>query len=373
MTNLESSILNCPWSEKCSGCQHLGIPLSEQLRAKTERLTRALTAAGVSPVNVEVLSVGPSAQRTRLDFTLENGRLGLYARDREGITDLPTCAHLTPELQQWLTEFREHLPALSRASIRLRVGPTGLRGIWIDTANLAIKELLDEETWLRSWPADVVVELGQKRKLVRRDPGQPLKLVDPEYHPWAQSSYRGSTVNLWGSVGDFTQPGLVYNREILRWFESRLRALSPSSVIEFGSGNGNLSYSVLGYSTQLLCCEFDSKLTAGFAHGLKENSRTLGEDLTGRVRVIEGDHQRREFELPAADVIVANPPRSGLQRFAGTAAQAPNVLYMSCYLDSFIEDARVFAQKGLRITELAILDQFPQTDHFEILSRWKKS
>lgn len=354
--------VSCPWFPTCPGCHFIGEAPSIQRERMRTLVESALQAAGVSAPVIEILQPYSVGHRVRLDFALENGRLGLR-RGRE-VVDLPSCAHLTPELAAWLEDVRTNLPPLPRASVRLRVAPSGQRGMWIDAAGVDIKNLLDQQTWLRSWPADVVIELGQRRKTVDRSGSARPKLVDPEFHPWFRTLHGTSEVDLYGSVGGFTQPSLMFNKHIAEWFQRRVKERNPKRVIEFGSGNGNLSFPILAAGADLIACEADENLTKGFRLSLEKQG------LMDRVRFVIGDHQRKRLlEDLSAEIAVVNPPRSGLGQFVDAVSGAPEILYMSCYIESFIRDLKELSDKGYRLHELTVLDQFPQTPHMEILAR----
>lgn len=366
----------CSWFPACSGCDAIGEPLETQLRRKTAHLEGLLRAAGLEDFPTpRAMQPGPAGLRDRLDFSLQDGRLGLFHREKRKIVDLADCAQLSPALADWLRDFRRRLPPVARASIRLRVSPAGQRGMWLDLANLDAKALLDESTWLNSWPADVAVEMGQRRKTVARNPGTRPVLIDPVLRPWFESRWRAETVPLFGTVGGFTQPSLVANRLINAWFQERVLALAPKRILEFGAGQGNLSFAALSGEATLTACEFDRPALEGFQRSLEELA-ARGIDLRPRVKLDAGDFLRRPSEeLRHADLLIANPPRSGLKAFLDPLPQAQelrHLLYMSCHPESFVEDIPRLRQAGFHLERLDLLDQFPQTRHLEILTHWRR-
>jgi 23S rRNA (uracil1939-C5)-methyltransferase len=73
--------------------------------------------------------------------------------------------------------------------------------------------------------------------------------------------------------------------------------------------------------------------------------------------------------------VLADPPRSGLLRFPeildGIAERPRHFVYVSCYPESFATDAARLAALGYRLRTLEIVDQFPQTPHAELVSRFE--
>ncbi len=238
-----TTVVPCSYKDLCSGCQFLGQPYGEQTDFKVRHLKQIFIESSVPlPSPIKVLSGGPAYLRDRLDFSLEDGRLGLYRRDRKEILDIDFCAQLSPALQEWLTEFRHiHWP-FKKGSIRLRVGPKGQKGVWLDFANIDIKALLDEKSILKNLQEKAFVEIGQRRK-VPVWTGSEFKLQDPELHVWFQTWMGEQPLDLYCQVASFTQPSLRANKIICDVISGWIQDFPSSRLIEFGSGIGNLTFS----------------------------------------------------------------------------------------------------------------------------------
>lgn len=371
-----SDPVSCAHQRDCSGCDHLGLPHAEQLALK-ERLFLELLPPGLSHPELRWLAPAPSGLRDRLDFQARDGAFGLFEKNGRRLVEIHSCPQLSPPLARWYAEFRSlPAPLLRRASFRLRVSPRGDRGLWLDLANLDIKELLEERTWLESWlQRDVIIEMGQRRKRVVKKDGA-LKLADPIPHPWFRTRWRDQDVDLYGAVGSFTQPSLVANRAISDWVINNVRRHVPRHIVELGAGQGNLSFPALSGEARLTACENDGLALAGFRRGLDELA-LQGVDLRSRVRIEEGDFLGRSSEvLGDADLLLANPPRAGLGKLLDSiegAASLATILYMSCHPSGLAADAARLQQMGFEMSDCLLLDQFPQTRHLEILSVWTRS
>ncbi|MBX3040837.1 MAG: RNA methyltransferase [Bdellovibrionaceae bacterium] len=366
--------VTCPTEAVCAGCDYLGLTLDAQLSLKKAELAALLSSQSVTFPNISVWSPGTHGLRDRLDFTLEEGRFGLRHKQESRIVDLEECPQLSPALHDWFLEFRQRLPALRKGSIRLRVSPEGQRGLWLDLANIDIKNLMDETTWLNSWSDDVIIEMGQRRKFLRRSANTRPELVDPLFLPWFETRWRDHKVPLYGQVGSFTQPSLVANRWIGEWIQESVEHAKPRRITELGAGQGNLSFPALSGEAHLTVCESDRPALAGFEKTLEVLATEQGIDLRDRVTMEAGDFLRKSSEsLLQADLLIANPPRSGLKAFLEPLSGAQNlsqILYMSCHPESFSEDAPRLQKEGFHLQTLTLLDQFPQTKHYEVLSHW---
>ncbi|XGC79380.1 RNA methyltransferase [Bdellovibrio bacteriovorus] len=318
------------------------------------------------------LSAGASHLRDRLDFTLEEGRLGLFHKAHRAIVDIKECAQLSSALQSWLTEFRQIQFPFKKGSVRLRVGPSGERGVWLDFANIDIKTLLDEKTILQKLMDGAFVEIGQRRKVPYWN-GQEFKLKDPELHPWFQTWVKDQSVHLHCQVASFTQPSLQANKVICDVIGTWIENFNGARVIEFGSGIGNLTIPAAAASKSLLACEIDDLSLQGLQRTLDCLPGELS-DLKDKVKIHRGDFQKKlTQDFSQFDGVLANPPRSGLMNFLNpleqlqTSERPKFFIYMSCFPESMITDMKRLVTCGYEIKELVIVDQFPQTNHYEVL------
>ncbi|WP_413291482.1 RNA methyltransferase [Bdellovibrio sp. HCB337] len=368
--------VDCKYKEKCAGCQYLDLSLKEQHQLKKKHLLDLLNQAQI-PFNgvLELTSPAPAGLRDRVDLVFDRGSLGLYEKNTRQILDIEVCKQLSAPLQSWLTEVRNIKWPIQKGSLRLRVGPQGQRGLWLDFANIDIKNLLEEKAILSGLLEKAHVEIGQRHKVLTKV-GEQLKLTDPEPHIWFQSRIYGKPVDLYCSVGSFTQTGFEANRALTAVIETWLNDVDAQHILEFGSGIGNLSFPALGKSRKLTACEIDRDALAGFEKSVEALSKQSGfENIRDRLQILQGDFQNRNPQnFGTFDTVLVNPPRSGLKDFLkpliAETRKPQHFLYMSCFPESFVEDGKRLQEAGYQLKRLHIVDQFPQTTHYEVLSLW---
>lgn len=369
----KNNIASCQHMDICSGCQYLGMPYSEQIDLKKEQVTRLLALSGLSySQDIRFSSSGFAHQRDRLDFSLEEGKLGLYRKDVREILDIETCIQLSPNLQGWLNEFRQIRWPFKKGSIRLRVGPQGQRGVWLDFANVDIKALFGEKTILQGLQQKAFVEIGQRRK-VPVWTGDEFKLREPELHVWFQTWMNERPVDLYCQVASFTQPSLRANKVICDIINQWIQTFPKSRIIEFGSGIGNLTLPALAVAENLLACEIDELSLQGLQKTLENLPPDL-QYLRHKVQIHRGDFQKKLTEdFSKFDGVLANPPRSGLMNFLkpleslSLNQRPPFFIYMSCFPETMMKDLVRLKEWGYEIKDMCIVDQFPQTSHYEVL------
>ena len=374
--NLDS-VISCPSAGRCSGCLWIGRSHADQLEEKWQGFRRLWLSAGLPEPALERARwriVASSGLRDRVDLIFkregENGRLGLYSLERGRVEPIEQCPQMSPELHAWFEEVRGNPPPIQAGSLRLRVSPSGRRGIWLDFANLDVKKLLESGDWLEWLSARAVVEVGQRRKrLVRRERG--WSLADPELEYWMPTFLGDRPQALYSVIGGFTQVGFRANRAIVEEVMRALPARVEGAWLELGTGNGNLTLPLARAGAGVRACEIDELALAG----LKRSAEEAG--LSDRIV-----SHRLSFHRPspgARDLlegvrgILADPPRSGLLQFpellSGMSREAlpKHFIYLSCLAESFVTDVAALYALGYRLRSLVGIDQFPQTPHAEWL------
>jgi 23S rRNA (uracil1939-C5)-methyltransferase len=375
-------MLACSYSSICSGCDWLHRPLQLQRASKIQNL-REVWEAAVGAENVpallDFLLIAPGGLRDRADLMIDkrsgSTRLGLFDRFQTGIVDLQGCPQMSVGLESWLKDFRKLNFPIERGSVRLRVSPTGLRGAWLDFANVDIKRLLEERTTLDLLRAQAVVEIGQKRKrLVERD--GVLKLADPILEPWFETYTDDETaVALYCAIGSFTQPGFTANRALVRTVREQVRATGAHSAVEFGAGIGNFTLPLASVCDSVHVYEVDELALEGLRRSLD-----LAQ-LTNKVEIHSGNYQvtrKAPPEFRGAELIFVDPPRSGLMKFLDPLEELPlaerprHFVYVSCFAESFAQDSARLLSLGYQPRAATIVDQFPQSRHYEVVCRYER-
>jgi 23S rRNA (uracil1939-C5)-methyltransferase len=76
----------------------------------------------------------------------------------------------------------------------------------------------------------------------------------------------------------------------------------------------------------------------------------------------------RELKRMAFDLVVVDPPRSGLGENTSSSLAAlgvPRITYVSCDPATLSRDLAVLIKSGFRVQQAHLLDLFPQTFHIE--------
>ncbi len=344
-------MFSCEYLDRCGGCRPEGSSLQEKLDS-----VRSVFK------DVRFSHAPESRVRDRADLVWEkrDGRmhLGLYARDSRDVVDIENCPMMTTPLEMFLVAFRAKAPPISRGSVRLRVSPSGERGVWLDFANNDVKTLFEEKEYLKWLSSIAFVEIGQRRKALIWKDGQP-KLTDPVLKPWFESyDADGKAIPLYGPVGGFSQTGFAANKALIQAVAEAVAQSKTRSWLELFCGNGNFTVALAARGYAIEAVEMDELAI----EGLRLSNPAIP--------VHRADVYLKTKSLPALSGrgLLVDPPRAGLRetlKLLETGEKPPAIVYISCFTDVFIRDCEKLSELGYAVESLVGVDQFPQSPHAE--------
>jgi 23S rRNA (uracil1939-C5)-methyltransferase len=133
-------------------------------------------------------------------------------------------------------------------------------------------------------------------------------------------------------------------------------------VLDLYAGTGEAGLALAGPGREVIAVELDRVAAGHAARRAREDGIRL-EVLAGRVEDVIA-------RLLPADVVIANPPRTGLapEASAALAARPPDrLLYVSCDPATLARDLKRLGAEPARL-RLRCYDMFPQTSHVETLA-----
>jgi tRNA/tmRNA/rRNA uracil-C5-methylase (TrmA/RlmC/RlmD family) len=111
----------------------------------------------------------------------------------------------------------------------------------------------------------------------------------------------------------------------------------------------------------------------GLALGLAD----LDPASRAKVEVVPGPAGDTVLAASDADVVIADPPRKGLDReLLEYLCERPpqQLVYVSCGLESFLADTERLTSRGrLRLRSLTAFNLMPYTEHVETVARFERS
>ncbi|MCB0411856.1 MAG: class I SAM-dependent RNA methyltransferase [Bdellovibrionales bacterium] len=380
LSNLNSYELNrrlsCELAGQCSGCPWIEQIYGEQLLSKKSSFLEGLEALGLQVAEAEIVPVALGGFRSRLDLTLQTykgkTRLGLYSSQAREIIDMRSCPLALPELNDFLAQLREvGLPKVQKGSLRLRVGPEGQKGLWIDFANVDVRDLLQEDIWLEKISEFCTIEMGQRFKRLIRKPTGEWGLGDLELAPWFQT-YVGPELlpqHLYLPLGGFSQTSWLATQRMISALLNRMSLGAGNEVLELFSGNGNFTLPLLFAGKNVVSVEMSPWAGEAIQRSFAEAQEKLPSGY-GTLELFRKNLYKSDPELWWKSTWVVDPPRSGLGRLienleSGTTKLPSEIFYISCFQTSLLQDTQRLMHLGYRPLWIYGVDQFPHTPHCE--------
>ena len=370
----------CEHAARCGGCALIDLPYAEQLAAKAQRVTAALTAHGLAPPLEAVRGADPRAgYRTRAKLVVSpGGAIGLYARGGHEVVDIPGCRVLPPVALAAVAALRGLLPGSGVAvrGLDLRVvedeaGP-GLLVSLVVAAPLApdspaVAALADRVAGLpgvRGVAASARSEdsprvLGGEPRVLRGPAALPERMAPELPFQWVAhgafvQAHRGQARALQDAVVD----GL----------RAALGELRGARVLELFAGSGGLGLRLSAAGARPVLVE--SQASAAEA----ARAAAARQDLALEVRADDAGRAAAALAREGArfDALVVNPPRRGLParlRVDSARLARRSIVYVSCEPGTLARDLAHLEWLGWRAQQVVPFDLIPQSAEVETLAR----
>jgi 23S rRNA (uracil1939-C5)-methyltransferase len=348
----------CPVAERCGGCDWQHVEYGAQLLAKRRIVSDALQRlARVPSPRVDPVVASPSTYgyRNRIRLHWIEERLCYYERASRRGVPVSDCPIAEPRIRAVLERARALVATLETSVEEVELAGRGelagvtltlhCRGRFAVADAKRIPKALDAEPadgitgvatsgprWSRSWG-------DTRRKLVVGSPAIAVETVE----------------------AGFGQVNSEANRKLIDTVLDVVAPQGDERVWDLFSGAGNLSLPLAQRVREIVGVERDvaavaAARSAAETHGLRHASFVVASVEEFLMR-----------ELAAPDVIVANPPRTGLERSAARlgALRAPRIVYVSCNPPTLARDLAELAQRGYATGRIRPVDLFPQTCRVE--------
>jgi len=326
--------------ERCGGCQIQHMRYDSQLDAKQRIIADAMTRIGKREITLP--DVVPSANEWRY-----RTKLTLAMRRRSG---------------GWIAGLHPYddpgrVFALSDCPITDR----GVVSTWREV--LAASEFLPDASMLRGsvrWTDDgpTFVLIGAARWNDHARFFDAVPTLAALYWEPVESGRRllGDRRHRATPAASFAQVNPVVADILREYVLESVMSFDPGCVIDAYSGSGELAASLASAGVTVTAIELDSDAARWAEQRLPPPSRSIA----GRVEDVLP-------RIPAADVVVLNPPRSGVHadvaECLGGASATRAIVYVSCDPATLARD--VARLPRYNIQSIRAFDMFPQTSHVE--------
>ncbi|MFC1485458.1 23S rRNA (uracil(1939)-C(5))-methyltransferase RlmD [Candidatus Latescibacterota bacterium] len=361
----------CPHEDRCGGCQWQQVSYEAQLTWKrriVEESLRRIARIDDTPVEPCVPSFQNRWYRSvaRFPLGIQDGRLvmGYYARKSNTIVDIDHCPVLTSRADALFTGIRgllssaTPLPPVAEVTVQAsQYHPSAFVDILLTRAHdmSSVAEKL-----LNSFPdgTGIFVRLEGKqgmKKFLKRY-GEPAR-----FEELGDARFRIS-----GSA--FFQVNIPQTERLVSLIRELLAGETTDTVVDGYGGVGLFSFTVFSDDTRITLFDIDRRAVA--------DSRSNA-DMNGyrHFSAIAGNAADALAQCPKPDVVILDPPRTGLGRRVITEVathQVPVIVCVSCNPATLARDLSIFREQGYHIERIMPLDMFPQTFHIETVVKLRR-
>lgn len=366
----------CLHDPRCGGCAYQALPYPLQLESKLAQVRDLLQRIGKleSPqVRAVVPAPAPFGYRRRMSYTLsveEGVGPGLHQRaDTAAILEVPGCLLPEPDLQKIYQRLLEDLRSLEKSQsphhLELQSGsgstsPVALfRGGSFPSREL--RRLAD--TWVQGGILRGVFWIQHDSARARPEAGRSQLLAGVAYVEESLAEFR-----LRIPAGSFFQANPPLAERIFEEIAGRCGE-AQESILELYAGVGALTLFLARGGRRVTAVEGNPDSI----RAARENARLNGFHAIEWIQADIRDAIARWAQNAAAfDVLVLDPPRSGLPRDGArqlASLARRRILYLSCDPATLARDVRDFISlESWRLKEVLPVDFFPQTAGIECLA-----
>jgi 23S rRNA (uracil1939-C5)-methyltransferase len=310
----------CPYFQRCGGCHYQHAAYEFEAEQKRSILREVLRRVGRIDYDGEIglVTAEPWQYRNRTQLHIRNGEIGYYAAGSHTLVPIRECPISSPKLNATIASLARDLPSYRwfDASIELFTNETEVQVNLLDRVPASVRALFD------AIGTSEPIRYGGFR-VSRNSFFQVNRFLLEKLVAVALENAHGSTaLDLYAGAGLFAKSmAQLYER--------------VTAVESGGSGFRDLEFNMQGQAVQPV--------------------RGKAEDYLASLGA-------------RPDMIVADPPRTGLGRAAIRELirlQAPAIAIVSCDPATLARDLGPLTGGGYRIASVTVVDLFPRTFHLE--------
>jgi 23S rRNA (uracil1939-C5)-methyltransferase len=349
----------CPHFGTCGGCSYQHTSYETQLKFKQAILRETLERGGVTVDDeIGVLSGERWGYRNRVRFAFDpSGNPGYRGRRSHAVVPISECPIAAPALVDAAFAFaetrRKLAPALQPTELSLFCSAD--QSAILATVYVSHRPKFDFESLARACSENAEALRGMELVVEARNGQQPRTVPR-----WGADSlsYRAAGFDYRVDHGAFFQ----VNRWLVDALVERVTQGQRGRIAwDLFAGVGLFARQLAATFERVIAVESAPGATAALAANLRGSA---GEGLRSPTL----DFLRRGTNSPQPDLVVVDPPRTGLgaettRLLAGVAA--PAITYVSCDPATLARDLKALTGSGYSIESVTLADLFPQTFHLE--------
>ena len=172
----------------------------------------------------------------------------------------------------------------------------------------------------------------------------------------------------------FTQPNPRVNEQMIAWACDKFSDMQ-GDLLELYCGAGNFTIPFAKKFNKVLATEISKSSIQAAKANMQLNDvhniefvRMSVEEFVDALEGVREFRRMKDIDIKSysIDSIFVDPPRSGMGEYSCRfASRYRHIVYISCNPETLVEDLKILSQTHV-ITDMALFDQFPYTNHVEM-------
>jgi len=367
----------CPYFGECGGCSWQHVAYGAQCESKRQSVADALERIGRIPgarelVSPTVASKREYGYRNKVELVLDPSSarptLGFHRAGSDKVVPVDSCLLLPKKHQKAPRALGGSLRYLAgesdlglvRVGYRVAVRTSDVEvALW--AAPGAFPRNAVARTLKQAVPATSIVRVLTKGPSKERSVSGVESLLGRGN--WRE---RLGAFDYMVSAPSFFQVNTRAAESLVELVMSALQPDGSDRALDLYAGAGTFTLPLAEHAGEVVAVESAGSAVRDLRRNLESNQ--LWADVVG------GDAAREIAALGHFDIVVVDPPRSGLapQVVAALAASRPrDIAYVSCDPATLARDARSLVDAGYELVSATPVDLFPQSYHIETVAHFR--
>ena len=304
--------VDCPYFELCGGCQLRHMSYEDELKYKENKVKDIFKKYATFDTKInEVVGTNIDRYRNKIVFQVDK-KIGFFEEKTNKLIPIEKCLLISDEMNEVLKDIS--IDNINQITIR--------EGNELMVFDNYYNKLLDTNDSIISNIGDVKYKVSQKSFF---------------------QINKNQTVNLYNKVLEYAS------------------LKGSENVLDLYCGIGSIGLFLANKAKHVLGVEINSSSIEDANYNAKLNNITNTEFILGDTKKVLSDNSFK------ADVVVVDPPRSGLDKEVVNDLLKINpdkIVYVSCDPITLVRDLNLL-NVNYNIKEVSLFDMFPRTYHIE--------
>lgn len=330
----------CPYYDICGGCSISAYTYQDELEYKVNNVIDIFKRNEIDIKPNIIKSDNRYGYRNKITLQVSNGIIGLYEEDSNKIVDVDKCLLVSDKLNEIIDIIKKNINVNKCSKIVIRDTYYGIMIIFYGSVNNeeVIKYLDNRVVCIYTYDNKYKCIYGEKYL----------------YEMIGEYKYRISPDSFF-QVNSRTVNKL-YNKVV----EYAIEDEKKDNLVDLYCGTGTIGIYLSKYFNSIIGIELNKQAVEDAKENAKINDVNNIEFYAGDVGKIINDQIK-------ADVIVVDPPRSGLDKRTKDILlkiKANKIVYVSCNPLTLARDIKEL-ESGYDLGDITLVDMFPNTHHVE--------